>query len=105
MMHTSPYMKTVIRGVRPAMMRAAISESPVSFLFVSLKRSSSYCVRLKARTTRMPLIFSRMIWFTLSSSFCTLPYMGTMIASITPATTSSMGTTLMAVPRISGLVE
>ena len=104
-MQISEYITTVRKGIRPAMMRLAFKEMPVSFLLVTAKRSSSYRVRLKARITRIPLIFSRRIWLTLSTSFCILEYMGMMTAIRAPMITSRTGMIHRAIFSTSGLVR
>ena len=76
------------RAISRPTCRPALVRSP----FASAKRASSCSSRTKARTTRMPVICSRMTRLTPSSEVCMRPNHGTMREMTSPTQRPSSGT-------------
>ncbi len=79
-------------GKTSAMSRPTCRPASVSRSLASAKRDSSWSSRTNARTTRMPVICSRMTRLTPSSEVCMRPNHGTMREMTRPTTRPSSGT-------------
>ena len=78
-------------GKISAWSRPTLSAVPVNVALASPNRSVSKSSRTKARTTRMPVICSRMIRFTLSIEVCMIRNCGIILRITRPTATASNG--------------
>ncbi len=91
-------MISIMLGNVSANSRVTASVVAVRSALASVKRASSSPVRTNARTTRMPVRFSRSTRFRVSILSCTERKSGTARRSTSPMTTSISGTTTSSRP-------
>ena len=83
---------TMTMGKISAWRRPTASAVPVSVVFAPANRASSKSSRTKARTTRIPVICSRMIRLTLSMDVCMIRNCGIIRRITRPTASASRGT-------------
>ena len=85
------FMMSMSTGIMMANIMVTLSDVSVRPAFASAKRARSVSVRLKARTTLIPVRFSRRTWFTRSIFNCMALNSGIVRTTITVITASMTG--------------